>query len=418
MIVRDGNQIANYGVRTSSLTLSFAAKRLKLLEAATQLPSCLMLIMASLFFSGHISAESRNIQIATGHHWHASASDAEMVSVTKDGGGLCNSVSFSQIPGQLDFFVGRLKENTGPDKCSGNNWAIALFEMNWDKRELRFVRYVLRPPFSIPGDGRVIQSVYDAYSIEFNDEIWIAFECASPESVSSCVAPLDLQNGVAVARVSVPVSGGPKTNTEGWRVSASDPKLLLYRRHLYLYWTVIRSDDRGWIDGTTRGVELAEDLVEKRLWAHNSIGRPVRSSDRKLTTEVWSPRPGDASSDCFADVQYILTNGKDTFAIAALGGHGEAPGEKCLSPSGNSFGCFRLAISNSSEPLQNHIFNNRSVETIGFPENPQEYSRVVQDPNGKLFMMGMYLDPPEKYAARYRGHTIARGLMLYPISVN
>jgi hypothetical protein len=383
-----------------------------------KLPSCPMLILTGLCFSGQLCAESRNIPIATGRHWHASPGDAQMVSVTRDGGGLCNSVFFSQIPGHLDLFLGRLKENTGADICSGNNWAIALFEMNWDKKELRFVRYILRPPLSIAGDGRTIQSVYDPYSIEFRDEIWIAFECAAPGAVSACVAPLDLQSGVAVARVSVPVSGGPRSNTEDWRVSASDPKLLLYRRHIYLYWTVIRSDDHGWIDGTSRGVELAEDPRERRLWAHNSMGRPVRSSAKTLTTEVWSPTPGDTSSDSFVDIFDIFTNGKDVFAIAALGGHGEAPGENCLSPSGSSFGCFRLVISKSSKPLQNHIFNDRTVELSGFPENPQEYSRVVQGPNGKLFMMGMYVDPPEKYAAKYQGHALARGLTIYPISVN
>jgi hypothetical protein len=413
--MRERKRVAGVGASTSILGLF--AKGVRLPEAAALLLSYLVLTLA-FFLSGQISAESRNIQIATGRPWRASASDAQMVSVTKDGGGLCNSVAFSQLPGHLDFFLGRLKENIGPDKCSGNNWAIALFEMNWDKKELRFVRYILRPPFAIAGDGRTIQSVYDAYTIDFNDESWITFECAAPESVSACVAPLDLQNGVEIARVSVPVSGGPKSNTEGWRVSASDPKLLVYRRHLYLYWTVIRSDDHGWIDGTTRGVELAEDLPERRLWAHDSIGRPVRSNDEKLTTEVWSPTPGDPSSDSFVDVFDIFAHGTDVFAIAALGGHGEASGEKCLVPSGNTFGCFRLVISKASHPLQNHIFNTGTVDTIGFPENPQEYSRVVQGPNGKLFIMGMYFDPPGKYAARYQGHTLARGLMLYPISVN
>jgi hypothetical protein len=418
MIVRDRSRIVKHGVGTSTLILSFSAKRLRLLETAIRLPSCLILILVSLFFSGQVSAESRDIQLVTGHHWHASTSDAVTISVTKDGGGLCNSVSFSQIPRHPDLFLGRLKENTSPDKCSGNNWSIALFEMNWEKKELRFVKYILRPPFAIATDGRTIQSVYDAYSIEFNDEIWITFECAAPESVSACVAPLDLLKGVAVERVSDPVSGGPKSKTEDWRVSASDPKLLLYRGHLYLYWTVIRSGDHGWIDGTTRGAELAEDLRERRLWVHDSIGRPVRSNDGKLTTEVWSPTPGDASSDSFVDVFDILTTGKDVFAIAALGGHGETAGEQCLSPSGNSFGCFRLVISKASQPLQNHIFNKSNVDTVGFPENPQEYSRVIQGPNGKLFMMGLYLDPPDKYAARYQGHAIARGLMLYPISVD
>jgi hypothetical protein len=410
--------MASYGIGAPSLIVSVSAKGLELPAAAMKVPSCLMLILAGLCFSGQVSAESRNIPIVTGRHWHASPGDAQMVSVTRDGGGLCNSVSFSQIPGHLDLFFGRLKEGTGPDKCAGNNWALALFEMNWNKKELRFVRYILKPPFSIAGDGRTIQSVYDAYSIEFNDEIWIAFECAAAESVAACAAPLDLQNGVAVARVSVPVSGGPRSDTEDWRVSASDPKLLLYRRRFYLYWTVIRSDGHGWIDGTTRGVELAEEPRERRLWAHDSIGRTVRSSDMKLTTEVWSPTPGDASSDSFVDISDIFSNGKDVFAIAALGGHGEVPGEECLSPSGSSFGCFRLVISKAPEPLQNRIFNNAGVDMTGFPENPQEYSRVVRDPNGKLFMMGMYVDPPEKYAAKYQGHTLARGLRIYPISVN
>jgi hypothetical protein len=385
---------------------------------ATKLPVYLKLVLAGVFFSGLVSAESRNIQIGAGRIWHATASDAQFVSVTKDGGGLCNSVSFSQVPGHLDFFLGRLKENTDPDKCSGNNWAIALFEMNWNEKELRFVRYILRPPFTIAGDGRTIQSVYDAFPVEFNGEMWIAFECAAPESVSACVAPFDLQKGVEVVRISVAVSGGPKSNTEHWRVSASDPKLLSYRRHLYLYWTVIRSDDRGWIDGSTRGAELVESLRERRLWAQHSIGRSVRSNDGKLTTEVWSPTTSDASSDSFVDVFDIFTNGNDVFAIAALGGHGEATGEQCLSPSGNSFGCFRLVVSEASGPLLNHIFNNRRVDMIGFPVNPQEYSRIVQDRNGKLFMMGMYLDPPEKYAARYQGHKFARGLLLYPVLVN
>jgi hypothetical protein len=29
----------------------------------------------------------------------------------------------------------------------------------------------------------------------------------------------------------------------------------------------------------------------------------------------------------------------------------------------------------------------------------------------------MYFNPPEKYVASYQGHTLARGLMIYPIWV-
>jgi hypothetical protein len=418
MIPRDKNRMATDGLAASASILSVHVKEQKLPGAAAQFACCAMLMLVGFYFSGQVFAESHNIPLGTGSHWHADPGEARMVTVTKDGAGLCNSASFSQIPGHVNLFLGRLKETTGPDNCSGQNWAIALFEIDWDKKELRFVRYILRPPFSIAGDGRTIQSVYDAYPIEFNDSIWMAFECAAPESVSACVAPLDLQNGVDMARISIPVSGGPKSSTEPWQISASDPKLLLYRRRLYLYWTAIRSDEHGWMDGTTRGVELTEDLHQDSLWARNSMQRSVRSNDSKLTTEVWAPTPGDAASDSFVDVFDVFTDGRDVFAIAALGGHGKAADENCLSPAGTSFGCFRLSISKASEPLKGRNFDDGRMEIIGFPENPQEYSRVVREPSGKLLMMGMYLDPPERYAAWYQGHMLARGLMLYPISVN
>jgi hypothetical protein len=289
--------------------------------------------------------------------------------------------------------------------------------MNWEKKELHYVRDILSPPFTIQGDGRVIQSVYDPFAIAFGGEIWMAFECATPQSTSSCIAPLDMK-GAVVTRVSVPVSGGPKTSEEQWGVSASDPKLLFFRQHLYLYWTVIRFDGQGWIDGTTRGTELVEDnLRERRLWAKDAVGQPVRSDDKKRTVEVLGLAPLDATSDTFADVFGIYTNDESVFAIAALGGHGTAPGEKCLSPLGSSFGCYRLEISRANRPLQNRAFNDGELSVVGFPENPQEYSRIVEGPNGKLFIMGMYFDPPEKYAAKYQGHTVPHGLRLYPISI-
>jgi hypothetical protein len=372
--------------------------------------NCLFLIL--------FCAQSAGTTFGTGTDWTAIVAQARMVAVTRQGSGLCNSVAFSQIPGHRDLFVGRLKENTGPDGCSGDNWALALFEMNWKDSELRFVRYLLRPPFPIPGDDRVIQSVYDPYAVGFKGEVWVAFECAAPGSVSSCIGPLDLDRGIPVNRVSAPASGGPESKSDAWSVSASDPKLLVFRGHLYLYWTVIRSDEHRWIDGTTRGVELIEDdSPQKRLWAKNAVGRRMRANDTQLTAEVWSPTANDALSNSIADVFGVYTAGNAIFAVAGLGGSGKAPGEECLTPEGNSFGCFRLAISRASEPLESHAFNGSSVHAVGFPGNPQEYSRIIEGPDGGLFMMGAYLDPPERYAAQYQGHTLRRGLFLYPISV-
>jgi hypothetical protein len=376
------------------------------------------LFVLSCLFPIFFCAQSAATALRTGSDWTAMLAQARMVAVTRQGSSLCNSVAFSQIPGDRELFVGRVLENTGPDGCSGDNWALALFEMNWKDSELRFVRYLLRPPLPIPGDDRVIQSVYDPYAVSFKGEVWVAFECAAPGSVSSCIGPLDLERGIQVNRVSAPASGGPKSKSDAWSVSASDPKLLVFRGHLYLYWTVIRSDEHGWIDGTTRGVELIEDdSPQKRLWSANAVGQRMRASDTRLTAEVWSPTANDALSNSIADVFGVYTDGNAIFAVAGLGGSGKAPDEECLTPEGNSFGCFRLAISRASEPLESHAFNVRSVHAVGFPWNPQEYSRIVEGPDGGLFMMGAYLDPPERYAAQYQGHTLRRGLFLYPISV-
>jgi hypothetical protein len=358
------------------------------------------------------------VQLGAARDWSANTSEAYAVNVTKDGSGLCNSVAFSQVPDHRDLFLGRLKENTGPDACSGNNWAIALFEMDWNKKELRFIRYVLKPPFSIPGDGRVINSAYDPYAIQFKGKLWVAFECAASDSVSSCIGPVDLEKGMDASCVSVPASGGPKTNSEAWQVAASDPKLLLFKRRLYLYWTLIRSDEHGWIDGAVRGAQLVEDEhPQKRLWLKEAIGRPVRANDSKVTVEIWGPIASDPLSNSFVDVFGIYTDGNSIIASAGLGGRGTALSEQCLTPGGTSLGCFRLAISKASEPLGRDAFNTGEVHAVGFPGNPQEYSRLVEDPKGALFMMGMYFNPPAKYAAQYQARTLPRGLLLYPISV-
>lgn len=376
------------------------------------------LLLVALTTLGILGAPAFAVDLGTAHDWKAITSDAHSVNVTKDGSGLCNSVAFSQIPGHTDLFLGRLKENTGPDGCSGNNWAIALFQMDWDKKELHFIRYVLKPPFSIPGDGRTINSAYDPYAIQFKGEIWAAFECAAPDSVSSCIGPVSLEKGMDVSRISVPASGGAKTTSEAWRVSASDPKLLVFRGHLYLYWTVIRSDEHGSIDGAVRGAQLVEDERQpRRLWVKEAAGHGARADDGTLTVETWGPTPDDPLKNSFVDLFGIYTNGNDIVASAGIGGRGTAPGEQCFTPSGTSFGCFRLTISKVSDPLGHDALNAGEVHLDGFPANPQEYSRVVEGPKGTVFMMGMYFDPPKKYAAQYQGRLIPRGLLLYPISV-
>lgn len=380
-------------------------------------------LVLSGFLMGAAHAEPSGLPFGTAREWTANLDSAHLVNVTQDGAALCNSVAFSQVPGHHELFLGRVKENTNDNKCSGNNWALALFQMDWTKMDLHFVRYILKPPFTVPGDGRVINSAYDPYAIEFKGELWVAFECAASGSVSSCIGPVDLEKGMDNGRISLPASGGPKSNSDSWVVSASDPKLLSFREHLYLYWTVIRSDEHGWHDAAVRGAELIKDKrskderSRKSLWLKDSGGRAVRSNDNKMTVGTWTPAANDPLSDSVADVFGLYPEGNSIIASAGLGGHGNATGESCLTPGGTSQGCYRLTIARASDPLARDAFSSVDIHVIGFPYNPQEYSRVVQSPDGSLFVMGMYMEPPAKYAAQYKGHALPRGLMIYPISV-
>lgn len=375
-------------------------------------------LVLNCFLIGAAYSETSGLPLGAAREWTANLDSAHRVDVTQDGAALCNSVAFSQVPGHRELFLGRVKENTNDNKCSGNNWALALFQMDWTKMDLHFVRYILKPPFTVPGDGRVINSAYDPYAIEFKGELWAAFECAASDSVSSCIGPVDLEKGMDNGRISLPASGGPKSNSDPWVVSASDPKLLSFRERLYLYWTVIRSDEHGWHDAAVRGAELVgNEGARKSLWLKDAGSRAVRSNDNKMTVATWSPSANDPLSDSVADVFGLYPNGNSIIASAGLGGHGKAAGESCLSPGGSSQGCYRLTIARASDPLARDAFSGADIHTVGFPENPQEYSRVVQSPDGSLFVMGMYMEPPAKYAAQYKGHALPRGLMIYPISV-
>jgi hypothetical protein len=109
--------------------------------------------------------------------------------------GTCNSVVFSQIPTRPDYFLGRRGTNGGT--CADvNPKSLALFEMDWGTATLRFTKYVLNPFFQISTENRLasIENVYDPSVVSYNNELWVAFECAVKGflGASTCVGPLNL----------------------------------------------------------------------------------------------------------------------------------------------------------------------------------------------------------------------------------
>jgi hypothetical protein len=92
----------------------------------------------------------------------------------------CNAVVFSQIPGQVDLFLGRARDYAAPgsrSKCEPNrppgtvtSW-LALYNMDWLTDTLNYVKDVLKPPLEIvvsAGRAALIKNVYDPSVVSYN----------------------------------------------------------------------------------------------------------------------------------------------------------------------------------------------------------------------------------------------------------
>lgn len=156
--------------------------------------------------------------------------------------GLCNSVSFHQIPGNGNYFIGRRLINTTTDGCSGSNWTLSLFQMDWSSHTLNRIRDVISLPVALTDQNATITSAYDPTVMSFNGELWMSFECvdtgASSGGVSSCLAPISSTTfDVDTARMTVAVSAIQQTAfNDGY--SASVPKLFQFGGTPYMYWSV------------------------------------------------------------------------------------------------------------------------------------------------------------------------------------
>ena len=316
---------------------------------------------------------------------------AQGVSIMKDGKGLCNAVSFSQLPTDVNYFLGRVMNSSPNNACDGTDWSIGLFKMDWSKNTLNFVKYVFRPSVT-DAAGNKIDSAYDPHVIQFNGELWVAFECAGSfgTGASSCIAPFTVANGVDTKRLTVIVRGtynAARTEVQ----SGSVPKLLSYKGKLYIYWTACRFDvnkDGGLILDRvfTRGAEVVQD-AQKKMWIKGSVGISMYAGDPSLSVEVWGGTSGDSLANHTADVFDFFVKGDTIYAVAAVGQFG------CITPLSAIYGCYRTRIASSTSPLGYHIFNKNYVSQPELPFNPMEYTRFFKNPDGSHFMMGQYVAP-------------------------
>ncbi|AZZ37028.1 hypothetical protein CIK05_09560 [Bdellovibrio sp. qaytius] len=312
------------------------------------------------------------------------------VSIVKDGKGICNSVSFTQVPTDSNYFIGRILNGSTPGACDGTNWSLALFKMTWETNTLSFVKYVFKPDVT-DAAGNKIESAYDPHIVQFNNEMWVAFECAGPFGIgaSSCIAPFTIANGLDTNRLSVIVRGTYNaTKTEVY--SASVPKLLAFKNKLYIYWTACHFDvnkDGGLVllSVASRGAEVAQDSsAQKKMWIKDSAGVSMYAGDAAKSIEVWGGTPGDVTANHVSDIFDFYVKGDTIYAVGAVGGFG------CITPLSPIYACYRTRIASSTTPLGFQIFNKNYVNSPALPFNPMEYVRFFKMPNGSQFMMGQH----------------------------
>lgn len=338
----------------------------------------------------------------------------------------CNSSAYSAVPGSDELFLGRLLLNAegalpalnGPADCSGGNpdnqktgrifsrWALTLHRFDWSAHRFSIVKVVLdtsldpatRQARAVisggPMRGAIIQSAYDPSLVSYRGTDYVAFECIvsnggayGVDGTSGCIGVYDpVKQQVDLGRTQVIVSGFHGADRNIFHAAAV-PQLLVFQDRLYLYWSALTIVDGKFQSSAERGAEL--DAGAAGVSVKGSRGRLVRSMDEPATVEVWAPQPGDPLADTTVDARAVWASGDSVIAAAGKGGSG------CTAPDGPQQGCFRLAMVRSARPLGPHVFNQAQPLKLELPSNPEEYTTVMHDPQGKLWLLGHYVKPPE-----------------------
>lgn len=339
---------------------------------------------------------------------------------TADGQVVCNvSGAFSQVPGHPDLFVGRGFGTGSLDYCHKLHNALAflaLFHMDWQQHKLTMGEILLKPPVKT-SSGVELHNAYDPYVAEYQGTLWVAFECTVPNAVSSCIVPLNLQsNTLDLSRLSVPVEGtlgphGAHKQIVGL-LSASAPTLLAYSGRLILYWQVDAFDNQLPENPlVTRGGDLQLDS-HGMLWIGGSPGHPVKTDDPQRTRLVHDIKEGDPSSDHVAVLSDAMMVDGKVLGVASVGGTGGQ--QICRSTHDVSPGCWRVALSVSTDPLGRNSFGEHRLELPELPANVIEYPRIITDPNGHHYLMGNFQEPKTAALAK-RTRVPAKGLAYVPI---
>ena len=324
----------------------------------------------------------------------------------------CNDDNIHQIPGEPDYFVGRIPISAdasghrlpppGNFGCqTDQTWALGLLQMNFTTQPftLSFVKLLLWPnafdasfpTTPIQGGKYVLNSAYDATVVATDaGELWVSFESAGQGfPTSSCAGPLTSgpieATSLDLSRTSIVVLGTP-------HAAASVPKLLSLTGSLYLYfdWFLLGP---GYLQ--QMGVAVSID-AQGMMWAMgHSDSMSLNDPDAVL---LWRPSPRSSAIDnAIADVFMVTAdlggNSSFVFALGAVGGEG------CRAPTVTPAGCYRAAVARSNFPLGEGAFQELQLDPNGtiLPANAMEYFKAMTVSGGEYggtpILYGNFFDP-------------------------
>lgn len=315
--------------------------------------------------------------------------DIKLNITTLNGDDLCKSFAFSQIPGNSELFIGKVRLSANGKVCGGSQ-TLGLFRLTWSTLTMTYLHSILDIPTLV--GAATIASAYDPYVERIGDETWVAFECTGLgiPGTTACVAPL-LGNGhLDTSRLSMPVVGLDSNSRSLFNYSASTPKLLSFKQKLYLYWTAIQSDklfSKQWRNIETRGIELEFEGSRKRLWGIARGEKNEPSYAPGLNIAVMEPEKGNPTSNTTVDTEGLFVSGDQIIVLSSLGGSGPDSKSKCVNPRDKSPGCFRLVISMTTNPLGENAFWDNVLDHPKLPNVATEYPRIIRGPHMETFLL-------------------------------
>ncbi len=241
-----------------------------------------------------------------------------------------------------------------------------------------------------------IESAYDPAVLDFQGQIWVAFECGVSGLIGSahtCLGRLEPKDATSykLTNTDVVVQGHDFDATNKSELSASVPKLFLFEDAPHVCWTAVEIDEgiAKFRQIKTRCARLRGSADGRRLvFADVGDATRIGSSDPRAV-DVMNPLAGDPNSDLVADIFSIdpitTESGESAFvAVAAVGGK--------TYPHDTPAGTYRIVFAVAANPFVKGAFDVVRKDN-GMTTMAGEYGHLVREGQKHFLRVTFRSDP-------------------------